>query len=169
MPAEGAFQCRRVGRAATGPGAGGAGGAWGGPLPGALCGLPPGRGRGSRGGSRPRDREDRRQAELLASIVQPHAEVAPQSIAFDVETADGETHSALIARETTTQVVLRLGGGQERVLDRRQVRSMRSSGLSLMPEGLLAGLAPEAVADLLAFVAEAPAPVPAAAASETKP
>ena len=108
---------------------------------------------------------------LLASIVQPHAEVAPQSIAFDVETADGETYSALIARETTTQVVLRLGGGQERVLDRRQVRSMRSSGLSLMPEGLLAGLAPEAVADLMAFVAEAPAPVPAAAASapETKP
>ena len=40
-----------------------------------------------------------------------------------------------------------------------------------MPEGLLAGLAPEAVADLLAFVAGAPAPVPAAAASapETKP
>ena len=108
---------------------------------------------------------------LLASIVQPHAEVAPQSIAFDVETVDGETHSALIARETTTQVVLRLGGGHERVLDRRQVRSMRSSGQSLMPEGLLAGLTPEAVADLLAFVVEAPAPVPAAAhsAPETKP
>jgi len=95
---------------------------------------------------------------LLASIVQPHAEVAPPFIAFDIETADGETHSAIIARETTTQVVLRLGGGQERVLERRQVRSMRSSGQSLMPEGLLAGLAPEAVADLLAFVAEAPAP-----------
>ena len=98
-------------------------------------------------------------ARLLTSIVQPHQEVAPQYIAFAVETADGETHSALIARETPTQVTLRLGGGQELTLERRTVRSMRSSGQSLMPEGLLSGLSPESVADLLEFVARAPAPV----------
>lgn len=97
---------------------------------------------------------------LLASIVQPHTEVAPQFIAFSVETNDGETHSALIARETPTQVTLRLGGGQEMTLERRAVRSMRSSGQSLMPEGLLSGLSQESVADLLEFVAQAPAPSP---------
>lgn len=98
-------------------------------------------------------------AKLLTSIAQPHAEVAPQSIAFTVETMDGETYSALIARETPTQVTLRLGGGQELNLERRAVRSMRSSGQSLMPEGLLSGLSPQAVADLLEFVAHAPVPV----------
>jgi putative heme-binding domain-containing protein len=98
-------------------------------------------------------------AKLLTSMAQPHAEVAPQFIAFTVETMDGETYSALIARETPTQVTLRLGGGQELNLERRAVRSMRSSGQSLMPEGLLSGLSPQAVADLLEFVAHAPAPV----------
>jgi putative heme-binding domain-containing protein len=98
-------------------------------------------------------------AKLLTSLVQPHAEVAPQYIAFTVETVDGETYSALIARETPTQVTLRLGGGRELDLERRAVRSMRSSGQSLMPEGLLSGLPPQAVADLLEFVAQAPAPV----------
>ncbi len=97
---------------------------------------------------------------LLASIVQPHAEVAPQYIAFTVDTSEGETHSALIARETPTQVTLRLGGGQELTLERRAVRSMRSSGQSLMPEGLLSGWSVESVADLLEFVAQAPAPSP---------
>lgn len=98
-------------------------------------------------------------AKLLTSLVQPHAEVAPQYIAFTVETVDGETYSALIARETPTQVTLRLGGGRELDLERRAVRSMRSSGQSLMPEGLLSGLPPQAVADLLEFVAQAPAPL----------
>ena len=98
-------------------------------------------------------------AKLLTSMAQPHAEVAPQYIAFAVETVDGETHSALIARETPTQVTLRLGGGGELTLERRAVRSMRSSGQSLMPEGLLSGLSLEAVADLLEFVSTAPAPV----------
>jgi hypothetical protein len=56
-------------------------------------------------------------------------------------------------------VTLRLGGGRELDLERRVVRSMRSSGQSLMPEGLLSGLPPQAVADLLEFVAQAPAPV----------
>jgi putative heme-binding domain-containing protein len=92
-------------------------------------------------------------------MVQPHAEVAPQYIAFVVETLDGETHSALITRETPTHVTLRLGGGQELTLERRAVRSMRSSGQSLMPEGLLSGLSLEAVADVLEFVSNAPASV----------
>jgi putative heme-binding domain-containing protein len=65
----------------------------------------------------------------------------------------------LITRETPTQVTLRLGGGGELSLERRAVRSMRSSGQSLMPEGLLSGLSLEAVADLLEFVSTAPAPV----------
>ena len=98
-------------------------------------------------------------AKLLTSMVQPHAEVAPQYIAFAVETLDGETYSALIARETPTHVTLRLGGGQELTLERRAVRSMRSSGQSLMPEGLLTGLSPEAVADVLEFVSHAPVSV----------
>jgi putative heme-binding domain-containing protein len=97
---------------------------------------------------------------LLSSILTPHAEVAPQYVAFQVETRDGDQLVAVIDRETPSAVTLRLGGGQEITLPRSQVRSMTSSGQSLMPEGLVDGLPVQAVADLLEFIAAAEPPVP---------
>lgn len=95
---------------------------------------------------------------LLTSILQPNAEVAPQFIAFQVETRDGESYSALIAAETPSNVTLRMGSGREVTLPRSQVMGMTSSGQSLMPEGLGAGLTVETMADLLEFVSTAAAP-----------
>lgn len=96
---------------------------------------------------------------LLSSILAPHAEVAPQYVAFEVETRDGDRFVAVIDRETPSAVTFRLGGGQEITLARSQVRSMTSSGQSLMPEGLVDGLPVQAVADLLEFIANAEPPV----------
>lgn len=98
---------------------------------------------------------------LLTSLVNPNAEVAPQYIAFQVETREDDAYTAIIANETTSHVTLRMGNGQSLTLPRAKVRGMKSSGQSLMPEGLTAGLSPQAVADLLEFVATAPAPVSA--------
>lgn len=95
---------------------------------------------------------------LLASILNPHTEVAPQYVAFQVETRDGEQHVAVIERETPSAVTLRMGGGQEITLPRSQVRSMTSSGQSLMPEGLADGLPVQSMADLLEFIANAEPP-----------
>lgn len=95
---------------------------------------------------------------VLRSILQPNAEVAPQYIAFQVETRGGESYSALIGPETPSQVTLRLGGGRDVTLPRSQVMGMASSGQSLMPEGLAAGLSVEAMTDLLAFISQAPPP-----------
>lgn len=95
---------------------------------------------------------------LLTSIVQPNAEVAPQYIAFQVETRDDENYSAIIANETTLHVTLRMANGQEVTLPRSKVKGMKSSGQSLMPEGLVAGLSVQSVADLLEFVVQAEPP-----------
>ncbi len=95
---------------------------------------------------------------LLSSILDPHAEVAPQFVAFEVETREGDQHVAVIDRETPSAVTLRMGGGQEIALPRPQVRSMTSSGRSLMPEGLADGLSVQAMADLLEFIAAAEPP-----------
>ena len=95
---------------------------------------------------------------LLTSILQPNAEVAPQFIAFQVETRDGENYSAIIANETPSHVTLRMASGRDLTIPRTQVKGMTSSGQSLMPEGLAAGLSPQSVADLLEFLAAAPAP-----------
>lgn len=95
---------------------------------------------------------------LLTSILQPNAEVAPQFIAFQVETRDGENYSAIIANETPSNVTLRMSNGQELTVPRARVSGMSSSGQSLMPEGLAAGMSIETMADLLEFVACAEAP-----------
>jgi putative heme-binding domain-containing protein len=95
---------------------------------------------------------------LLASLLDPNAEVAPQFIAFQVDTKDGESYTALIANETPANVTLRMASGQELTLPRTQVKGMKSSGQSLMPENLTAGLTVQALADLIEFVLTAPAP-----------
>jgi putative membrane-bound dehydrogenase-like protein len=95
---------------------------------------------------------------LLASIIDPNAEVAPQFIAFQVDTKDDESHTALIGDETPSQVTLRMASGQSVTLPRAKVKGMKSSGQSLMPENLAAGLTPQAMADLMEFVLTAPAP-----------
>lgn len=95
---------------------------------------------------------------LLASLVDPNAEVAPQFIAFQVDTKDGESYTALLANETPANVTMRMASGQELTLPRTQVKGMKSSGQSLMPENLTAGLTPQALADLIEFVLTAPAP-----------
>ncbi len=95
---------------------------------------------------------------LLASIVDPNAEVAPQFIAFQVDTKDDESYTAVIGNETPSHVTLRMASGQEVTLARTKVRGMKSSGQSLMPENLAAGLTAQAMADLIEFVLTAPAP-----------
>ena len=89
---------------------------------------------------------------LLVNILDPNREVAPQFLAFSVETKDDESLVALIVNETTTHVTLRMASGIEKTLPRVSIRGMKSSGQSLMPEGLEQNLTPQGMADLLEFI-----------------
>ena len=89
---------------------------------------------------------------LLVNILDPNREVAPQYLAFTVELKDDESLVALIVNETTTHVTLRMANGIEKTLPRTTVRGMKSSGQSLMPEGLEQNLTPQGLADLLEFI-----------------
>ena len=95
---------------------------------------------------------------LLNSLIAPNAEVAPQFIAFQVDTKDGDSYTALIGNETPSDVTLRMASGQEVTLPRTKVKGMKSSGQSLMPENLAAGLTLQAMADLLEFMVTAAPP-----------
>ena len=90
---------------------------------------------------------------LLASIVDPNREVAANYVAYDVALRDGGTQTGLLGDETLTHVRIKLPLGKELLLPRTQVKGMRSGGKSIMPEGLEAGLTPQQMADLLAFIA----------------
>ena len=89
---------------------------------------------------------------LLVSIVDPNREVAANYVAYDVALRDGGTQTGLLGDETLTHVRIKLPLGKELLLPRTQVKSMRSGGKSIMPEGLEAGLTPQQVSDLVAFI-----------------
>jgi putative membrane-bound dehydrogenase-like protein len=96
---------------------------------------------------------------LLASIIDPNAEVAAASVAYAVETKGGDSYLGVLAGDNPLAVLLKLPNGESARVLREQVLSIRASGQSLMPEGIEEGMTPQEMADLLEFVVRsAPAP-----------
>src|SRR6266699_2338228 len=95
---------------------------------------------------------------MLVNILDPNREVAPNYLAFEVETKDGESAVGVIASETTSSLTLRQAFGKETVILRSDMKSRRSLGQSLMPEGLEQGLTPQDVANLLEYIVTAEEP-----------
>ena len=93
---------------------------------------------------------------LLVSLIDPNREVAPQYLLFTMHLAKGdETLVGMIANENASVVELIQPDGSAKSVRRAEVRSIQSTGQSLMPAGLEAGLSHEQMADLLAWVLEA--------------
>ena len=92
---------------------------------------------------------------LLIGILDPGSEVLPQYVAYEIETHDEESLLGIIVNESTASVTLRQAYANESVIPRSQILRMRSQGVSIMPEGLEAELTPQAMADLLEYIATA--------------
>ena len=92
---------------------------------------------------------------LLVNILDPSREVAPQYIAFQIDTRDGESLLGIIANETTSSITVRQAYGKEDVVLRSNMKGMTSQGQSLMPEGLEQGLTPQDFANLLEYISTA--------------
>lgn len=95
---------------------------------------------------------NRTREDLLRQILDPNAYVAPGYEAYLVETTDGRLITGVIAKETETTVVLRRSEGEEDIILRSHIVSLRSSNVSLMPENLETGITVEAMADLLQYL-----------------
>jgi putative heme-binding domain-containing protein len=89
---------------------------------------------------------------LLAAVLDPNQAVEARYVSYNVATKNGRELSGIISAETATSLTLRSQGGTEEVLLRGDIAELRSSGVSLMPEGLENVLKPTDMADLLAFV-----------------
>ncbi|MEP6663496.1 MAG: c-type cytochrome, partial [Verrucomicrobiota bacterium] len=89
---------------------------------------------------------------MLLNILDPNREVAPNYKAFEIEKIDDESLMGLITGENAASITLRQAFGKETVILRSQIKSMKSQGQSLMPEGLETGLQPQDLADLLEFI-----------------
>jgi len=95
---------------------------------------------------------DRSPESLLTAILDPSRNVEPAYLGYTASLANEESVYGIVTSETGNSVTMRLLDGTERNVLRREIRSMESSRLSFMPDGLEEGLNQQAMADLLAFL-----------------
>ena len=74
-----------------------------------------------------------------------------------IDAKDGENYSGLIASEDDATVTLKAAFGVLTQLGLSDIASMKSTGISIMPEGLEAGLPHQDMADLIEFIVTADA------------
>ncbi len=91
---------------------------------------------------------------LLSAILEPGKEVAAQYILYTVNTRDGGTYAGVIAEDNATAMTLKMAGGATHKIERPNIKGSSSSGQSLMPDGLEAGMTVQDMADLLTFIEE---------------
>jgi putative heme-binding domain-containing protein len=89
---------------------------------------------------------------LLANILDPSADVQPGFHAYHCRLADGTELYGLISAETGNSITFKLADATTRVVLRTDIAELRGANVSLMPEGLEAGLSHQDMADLIQFL-----------------
>ena len=93
---------------------------------------------------------------LVAAILDPSQTVESRYRGWNVTRIDGTAVAGVIAAETANNLVLRLPGGVELPVLRRDIKAMDAVPGSLMPAGFESALPPHALADLIQFLRAAP-------------
>jgi putative membrane-bound dehydrogenase-like protein len=89
---------------------------------------------------------------FLTAILNPNQAVEARYINYNAMTKNGREISGVIATETSSSLTLKSAGGIEETILRSDLTELKSSGLSLMPEGFENILKPQDMADLIAFL-----------------
>jgi putative membrane-bound dehydrogenase-like protein len=89
---------------------------------------------------------------LMNSILDPSAIIEPGFMAYHCTLKNGEQLYGVIMTETSASLTLKMAGNITKSVLRSDVASLKSAGISLMPEGLEAALTPQALADLIAYL-----------------
>jgi putative membrane-bound dehydrogenase-like protein len=98
------------------------------------------------------DSRTKKPEQILADILQPNRAIDNNYLGYAVRQSDGTVLTGILAAETATSITLRQQGGKEAVIPRSEIDELRSSGQSLMPEGLERQIPPQDMADLLSFI-----------------
>jgi len=89
---------------------------------------------------------------LLEQIVDPSAYIRPEYVSYEVETRNAQTITGLMVESTPAAVTLLDRNNERHLLPRAQIKELRESQVSLMPEGLLEALPPQSIMDLFAYL-----------------
>ena len=89
---------------------------------------------------------------ILLNVLDPNREVNPQYLNYTVVTNDGRTLSGMIVSETATSVTLKRADNASDTVLRIDIEQLKSTGQSLMPEGMEKQIDKQALADLMAYL-----------------
>jgi putative membrane-bound dehydrogenase-like protein len=89
---------------------------------------------------------------ILLNVLDPNREVNPQYLSYVAVTTEGKTLTGMIAAESAASISLRRADGQGDEVLRTDLEELRSTGLSLMPEGLEREIDLQGMADLIAYL-----------------
>jgi putative heme-binding domain-containing protein len=90
--------------------------------------------------------------QLLSNVFDPSLVIGPGYHAVGVETTRGRTLTGLLVEDSPARVVLKVQGGKQEVVARKDIEKVEVSKLSMMPEGIEKQLKPQEIADLMAFL-----------------
>ena len=91
-------------------------------------------------------------AALLMSLVAPGAEIREGYENVIIKTKLGTVHSGFLVQNTAKYVAIRELSGASRMFERKQIKSLASTGVSLMPQGLLNGIGDAELKDFFAYL-----------------
>ena len=93
---------------------------------------------------------------IALAIAEPSREMDPKYEQQQVRTNNGEVFAGILTSSSQQNLVLLTSQNQSISIDRDQIEEWKTSGKSLMPDGLLKELDPVALNDLIAFLRRVP-------------
>lgn len=101
---------------------------------------------------------DKTPAAMLVAILDPNRAVEDKYRDYIAVTLDGRQITGMITNETATAITLTGTDAKEQTILRADLEELRSTGRSLMPEGMEKDLSPQDMADVMAFARSVSAP-----------
>ena len=89
---------------------------------------------------------------ILVNVLDPNREVNPQYLNYVLLTQDGRAVTGMIAAETASSVTLRRAESASDTVLRVDIDELKSTGMSIMPEGMENSISVQGMADILAFL-----------------
>ena len=88
---------------------------------------------------------------ILLNVLDPNREVNPQYLSYAALLTDGRTISGMIASETATSLTFKRADNATDTVLRIDIQQLKSTGQSLMPEGMEKQIDKQAMTDLLEY------------------
>ncbi len=89
---------------------------------------------------------------LLTDILTPNAAIDANFITYSVITKDGKSFAGVITAESAAGITLKRDGNTTETILRADIDELKSTGLSLMPDGLEKNVTVQQMADLIRFL-----------------